>query len=82
VSIWCRRPQGPLFRVCGVSMDAYFHGASSDTISSCVRFWRCEILLLQLNVILAASGTSDHGFMVSIDASFYGGSNDALGVCV
>jgi len=31
-SIWFRRSQGPLIRVCGMSIDAYFHGNPNDTI--------------------------------------------------
>jgi hypothetical protein len=30
VSMWCGGPQGPLNRVCGVSMDVFFQGGSND----------------------------------------------------
>ncbi len=33
---WPQGPQGPLIRVCEVSMDASFHGDSNDTIGGCV----------------------------------------------
>jgi hypothetical protein len=43
VSIWFRGPQGPLIRVCGVSMDASFHGGSNGTIDGFVRRRRPEV---------------------------------------
>jgi hypothetical protein len=61
VSKRCRRPQGPLIRVCGVSIDVYFHGGFNEIISDCVRHHRTEISLMQLEVVLAASGASDQG---------------------
>ncbi len=43
VSIWCRGPQGPLIRVCGVSMDSFFQGGSNDTIGELGRHQQPEI---------------------------------------
>jgi hypothetical protein len=40
---WCSRPQGPLIRMCGVSIDAYFHGGFNETIGGRVRHWRPEL---------------------------------------
>jgi len=64
VSIWCRLPQGPLIRVCGVSIDAYFQGGFNETIGGRVRHRRPELSLILLKVVLAASGASDQGVWV------------------
>ncbi len=37
------RPQGPLVRVCGMSMGAGSHGGSNETIGGCIRLRRQEI---------------------------------------
>jgi hypothetical protein len=37
------RPQGPLIKMCGVSLDATFHGGSNDTIGGRGRLRRPEI---------------------------------------
>ncbi len=50
------KAQGPLNRICGVSMDAPFHSGSNDTISGRVRLRRPEIspfCTLQRSSILA-----------------------------
>ncbi len=55
IKFW--RPQGPMIRICGVPMEATFHGGSNDTIGSHVRLQRPEISLiwpLQLLLFLAA----------------------------
>jgi hypothetical protein len=43
VSKWCRQPQGPLIKVCGVSLDAYCHGGFNEIIGGHVRHQRPEI---------------------------------------
>ena len=53
-SKWCWGPQGSLIRVCGVSIDAYFHGGFNETIGGRVRHRRPELSLILLNKVLAA----------------------------
>jgi hypothetical protein len=40
------RPQGPLIRVCGMSINAYFHGGFNETIGGRVRLLRPETSLI------------------------------------
>ena len=53
-SKWCWGPQGSLIRVCGVFIDAYFHGGFNETIGGRVRHRGPELLLILLNKVLAA----------------------------
>jgi hypothetical protein len=52
------RPQGPLIKMCGVFLDATFHGGSNDTIGGRGRLRRPDILPiypLQLSPFLGSS---------------------------
>ncbi len=47
-------------RVCGVFMDASFHGGSNETIGSRIRLRRPEKSPVWFEVVLAAVGASNH----------------------
>jgi hypothetical protein len=66
VSIWCRQPQGTLIRMCGVFIDAYFHGGLNETIRDRVRPRPLEISPFWFEVVLTASGA-----MTSSEWSFF-----------
>jgi hypothetical protein len=61
VSKGCRRPQRPLIKVYGVSIDAYCRGGFNEIIGGRVRHRRPEILPIYSKVVLVASGASDQG---------------------
>ncbi len=79
VSKWCRRPQGPLIRVCGVSIDAYFHGGFNETFGG-----RASAAGAIADFVKSSFGgpmglSLIRVFRVSMDASFHGDSKDSIG---
>jgi hypothetical protein len=60
-----------VIRVCGVSMDASFHGSSNETIGGRVLLRWLEISLFWFEVVLV--------YGVSMEAYYHGGSNDTIG---
>jgi hypothetical protein len=58
VSIWYRRPQRTLIRMCGVSIDAFFHGGLNETIRGLVRPRLLEISPFWFEVVLTSNGKS------------------------
>jgi hypothetical protein len=52
-----------VIRVCGVSMEASFHGSSNETIGGRVRLRQPEISLFWFAVVLAVSGASNQGVL-------------------
>jgi hypothetical protein len=67
----------PVIRVCGVSMDASFHGGSNGTISRGVRLRQPEITPFWWPQ--GPQGPLISVCEMSMDASFHGGSNDTIG---
>jgi hypothetical protein len=68
--------------VCGVSMDAFFHGGLNETVGGRVRFRRPEILPFWFEVALQPQGSLIRVCEMSMDASFHSGSNETIGGCV
>jgi len=78
VSLWCWCPQGPLLRVCGVSLDAPVHGGSNDTISGRVRPRRPEISPVWFGLVRRPQRALIRVCGVSMEA-WLGSSNDTIG---
>ncbi len=78
-SIWCWGPQGPLIRVCEVSMDVSFSRRFQWDHRWCVRLRRLELSLILLKVVFAASGASDQDVWGVYECIFHGGSTSDVG---